>query len=63
MDEDRALDVIKELIKNRGEEPETQITNTEKKHLYWDFNNANTTSQPQSWIETVTIYDAENSRE
>ena len=59
MNEDRALSIIKELIKNRGEEPKSQITNAEKKHLYWDFNNANTTSHPQSWVETVTILDME----
>ena len=57
MNEDQALFIIKELIKNRGEKPESQITNAEKKHLYWDFNNANTTSQPQSWIETSTELD------
>jgi hypothetical protein len=59
INEDQALDIIKELIKNRGEEPERQITNAEKKHLYWDFNNANTTSHSQNWIETVTILDME----
>jgi hypothetical protein len=57
MNEDQALYIIKELIKNQGEEPKSQITNAENKHLYWDFNNANTSSHPQSWIETSTELD------
>lgn len=57
MNEDQALYIIKELIKNRGEEPKTQITNAEKEHSYWKFDNANTSSQPQSWIETSTKLD------
>lgn len=58
MNEDQALDIIKELIKNKGEKPKDIWTLNEKhEQSYWYTTSANT---KQTWAETVTMLDMEN---
>lgn len=59
MNEDQALEIIKELIKNNGKKP-IELIKVAEVSSFWEIDYTNTRSKEQNIFDTITMLDLES---